>query len=397
MSKSDFKFFRGLDLDGGDIYRLQGSIDHIKRIAALDPEAKAFNTLGYVKTSKADINAADLKPSQYYQSGDGVYVKKEYLTNDNVHSDKIIRIKPLCNWCTTAEFVRTWGLMSDSVKSIEEANKPGARFIYKNKDGVSIELVDSDDVDFWTIVNYPSSPDVYDKSKTIVFQAEPSCKAANVPWGVHSWGIWAEPNETEFLAVHGRNQDVLNVGQSELELTKFELENLDENQPRLDVVSSMCSSKFFDPGHILRVNFLRYLEEKGGVKLNIYSYDNGLGFKNFRGPLYKFQNKSKGYLPYKYYFMAENNSEENFVTEKIWEPILCECLVFYWGCPNIERWIDERAYVKLDFNDFPASYELIKRAIAEDWWSQRLPYIRAEKAKILEQYMFLPLAAKYVN
>ena len=33
--------------------------------------------------------------------------------------------------------------------------------------------------------------------------------------------------------------------------------------------------------------------------------------------------------------LPENNIEHNYVTEKFWEPILSECLVFYYGCPNL--------------------------------------------------------------
>ena len=58
--------------------------------------------------------------------------------------------------------------------------------------------------------------------------------------------------------------------------------------------------------------------------------------------------KEKAIIPYKYYFMCENNVEHNFATEKIWEPILCECLAFYWGCPNLEEYIDrkKKRYIK---------------------------------------------------
>ena len=81
--------------------------------------------------------------------------------------------------------------------------------------------------------------------------------------------------------------------------------------------------------------------------------------------------------------MVENNFEKNFITEKVWEPILCETLVFYYGCPNLKDYINERAYVQLDMNDFEKSYNIIKQAFKEDWWSQRLPYIQQEKQKII--------------
>lgn len=164
-----------------------------------------------------------------------------------------------------------------------------------------------------------------------------------------------------------------------------------------DVVSSMCSSKYFDEGHIARIDFLKFLEQKGDVKLDIYSWDNQHNFKNYRGPMNQYVDKSKGYTPYKYYFMVENNYEENFITEKIWEPILCETLVFYYGCPNVCDYIDPEAYVQLDMNDFEKSYQIIKRAIEEDWWSKRIETIRREKKKILDELAFFPVIEKIIN
>jgi hypothetical protein len=88
--------------------------------------------------------------------------------------------------------------------------------------------------------------------------------------------------------------------------------------------------------------------------------------------------------------MVENNYERDFITEKIWEPILCETLVFYYGCPNVTDYIDERAFVQLDMNDFEKSYQIMKQAIEEDWHKQRLPYIKTAKSKILNELAFFP-------
>jgi hypothetical protein len=128
----------------------------------------------------------------------------------------------------------------------------------------------------------------------------------------------------------------------------------------------------------------------GDVKLNIYNKDNKHMFKNYKGRLTPGIDKSKGIVPFKYYFMVENNYEPDFITEKLWEPILCESLVFYYGCPNTSDYIDDRAYVQLDMHDFEKSYQIVKQAIAEDWWSQRIEYIRTEKKKILNELAFFP-------
>jgi GR25 family glycosyltransferase involved in LPS biosynthesis len=93
----------------------------------------------------------------------------------------------------------------------------------------------------------------------------------------------------------------------------------------------------------------------------------------------------------------ENNYERNFITEKLWEPILCETLVFYYGCPNVSQYIDSRAYVELDINDYEKSYNIIKKAIAEDWWSQRIDIIRQEKQRILNELAFFPTIDRIIK
>ena len=64
------------------------------------------------------------------------------------------------------------------------------------------------------------------------------------------------------------------------------------------------------------------------------------------------KDKHTGMLPFKYYFMIENNYEENYITEKFWEPILCECLIFYYGCPNVKHYVDNDVFVPLNMNNF---------------------------------------------
>jgi hypothetical protein len=95
--------------------------------------------------------------------------------------------------------------------------------------------------------------------------------------------------------------------------------------------------------------------------------------------------------------MVENNYETNFITEKLWEPILCESLCFYYGCPNVGDYIDSRAFVLLDMNDFEKSYQIIKKAIQEDWWSDRINIIRKEKQKILNQLAFFPTIERTIK
>jgi hypothetical protein len=121
----------------------------------------------------------------------------------------------------------------------------------------------------------------------------------------------------------------------------------------------------------------------------VFGKSNFYNFTSYVGELLD-DDKYHSLIQFKYHISCENNFEYNYATEKIWEPILCECLCFYHGCPNLEDYIDSNAFVRIDLNDFESSLQIVKKAMQEDWWSQRLPFIRAEKQKILTKLGFFP-------
>lgn len=290
-----------------------------------------------------------------------------YIDNYPREKYKHIRIKMMCNWCSSEKLCEEWSPMCEY------------GYVWKN-----IEMTWEDDVDFYVIINKPPANSFYDPAKTIVFQMEPWVYDKNKNWGVKTWGEWSEP--VNFYKVFGRKTGDVNNITWQLELPLSELSKSFEKKS--DVISSICSPKYFDEGHIHRVDFLHYLE-KSGVALDIYTEDNVHKFKSYRGKL-PMSEKSRGIVPYKYYFMIENNYEEDYITEKLWEPILCESLVFYYGCPNVEKHVNPLAYVLLDMNDFGKSLKIVKRAIKEDWWSQRIEAIRKEKHRLLNEMAFFP-------
>ena len=150
----------------------------------------------------------------------------------------------------------------------------------------------------------------------------------------------------------------------------------------------MCilSDKLHDEGHNKRVDFLKYIDSLCIDNIHVYGRKNYHNLKSYVGET---DNKIE-LVKYKYCFSCENNSEKNYATEKIWEPILFECLCFYWGCPNLEEHIDSQAFVRLPLDNFDECIFIIKKAIDEDWWSQRIDIIRKEKQKILTELGFFP-------
>jgi hypothetical protein len=139
------------------------------------------------------------------------------------------------------------------------------------------------------------------------------------------------------------------------------------------------------------VAFLRYLERRNddAVRVDVFGYDNSLRFRTYAGP-HPPDYKDAAMLPYKYFVGVENNREWNFITEKMWEPLLCECLCFYYGCTNVADIIDPGAFIALDLEDFERSFHIMKEAIQNHEWEKRIEVIRKEKQRVLEHYQFFP-------
>ena len=314
-----------------------------------------MNTLGFIKQA---VNVHRLQPSIYFGEKDGIYIKKEYYD-----LQKFIRVKMLCNWCSSEQLCKEWSNMCES------------NFTWQH-----IQMVWEGDCDYYVVIN--STNEYHDPTKTIVFQMEPWVHDMTKPWGVKTWGKWAKP--TGYLHVHDRDTYVNNVF---WQLEQTYRQWLDMNIEKTKGLSTICSSKYFDEGHILRIDLLKQLDQQ--IEIDVYNQDNHHQFKQWKGPVTPYVDKSKGMLPYRYYVMMENNFEHNFITEKLWEPILCETLCFYYGCPNVEDHIDPRAYVLLD-KDIDKSIALIQQAIKEDWYTQRLPYIHNAKMDLLCRMSFFP-------
>jgi GR25 family glycosyltransferase involved in LPS biosynthesis/glycosyltransferase involved in cell wall biosynthesis/GT2 family glycosyltransferase len=328
-----------------------------------------------VKTPKAEIlTIRELLPAigfSYWNEG-GREIDTDIQNQCvpiHISVPKRTRIGILTNWCSSEEACVEFGRMGKTLGIWND-----------------LELVSSPPYDYLLVINHPIEPLTFDPRRTIVMQMEPWCEGQT--WGVNTWGEWAVPDTDKYMCVIGRKTATYNNVLSQLEQNYADLL---ETPEKTKCLSSICSNKYFDPGHIKRVDFLKYIDSLGGpVSIDVYSQDNPVGFLNYAGPVSPFVDKSKGIMPYKYYFMAENNFEPGFITEKLWEPIICECLVFYQGAPDVAKYVNPEAFVQLDLDDFEGSYEIMKKAIEENWWDKRLPAIRAMKQKILNEMNMFP-------
>ena len=400
--EEQFEFMPKLDQIGHDLYYHRGmSLTDSMLTALKDNNCIGFNTLGFFKNKVEQLTS-----SQYFGEKDGMYIKKSYQQAKAAEQakaqeaqeaqesaqesaqeaqlveqeKKYIKIKMLCNWCSGEQLCKEWSNMCMiyySWKNIE--------MIWQETDTVK--------ADYYVIINSPLKNEYYDPKRTLVFQMEPWIQDPAKTWGVKTWGEWATPDPAKFFKVFSHKTHLNNV-QWQLKMG----DGFERAEPFR--VATICSSKNHDEGHILRNNFIKYVgehtvgehtagEHTVGV-IDVYGRQNYHNFRSYRGPV-KDDNKYNVYARYKYCFAAENNSEHNYATEKIWECILCESLCFYWGCPNLEEYLDPQSFVRLPLEDPAEALKIMQQALEEDWWSQRIETIKLMKEKILTKLGFFPL------
>lgn len=289
---------------------------------------------------------------------------KEYIKNV-LKNDVVYTFKIMGNWDTTENISRIWKKFSQD----------------GNGRWNNIQMVTGDDYDYLVMINGPMPNVNCDKNKIIYVEMEPY------------WEQKFKIDESQYFGtiIHRLSR---NVCEWNISPTYSEIPKLKFNKDK--VLSTVLSKKYMDIGQVKRIEFAKYLENNG---VDIDVYGNGgerWRWKNDKGPL-SYHNKDDGLFNYKYHFQCENNSIRNYVSEKLYDGILSECLVFYSGAPNVKEIIDERAYVVLQLESFEEDMKTIKKAIEENWWEQRLPYIREAKKKILNELNFFPRIEEIIN
>lgn len=285
--------------------------------------------------------------------------------NDDVSQLKILL---LCNWTTTEKLMDTWNKMS----------KGDYRW-------GNIVLVTKDkNPDYYIVINKPLPGDsgLIIKKRTIVIQMEPDMHKNK-----DMWGEWSDPNPDHFFHILTHKLAYNNI-EWHIDKKWSELSSFHPTKRFDSTISTILSEKYTDQGHIKRVDFAKFLESKGDIDLDVFG-NNKWDYKSYKGSL-PYHVKDKGLFPYKYTFNVENNSRVNYFTEKIVDAILSECLIFYSGCWNLKEYIDEKAFVYLELDDFEKDYNIIKDAIKNNLWEKRLPYIRKCKENIINNLQFFP-------
>ncbi len=244
-----------------------------------------------------------------------------------------------------------------------------------NNSGVwkNVKMTIGDDYDIFVILNHPQHSH-YDKSRTIVFESETPSTRRTFP-------KFYKGMESEFLYVHD-TETHFNVDMWYHGLSYDELSNplAFEKTKSFSIINSNLNNL---PGHMLRNSFIDSITNKIEFDLFGRFYNNN---KNYRGSLSK---KSDGLVGYHYTFNQENDFENNYFTEKILDGIMCECLTFYGGCPNIRNFINPNSFIEIDITNKEESFYIIRDSIKSNIWKSFISNIREEKRRIMVDHNIL--------
>lgn len=125
-------------------------------------------------------------------------------------------------------------------------------------------------------------------------------------------------------------------------------------------LSIIASAKRSQTGHVLRHDMIDW------------AHQNGIEMDAMGGGYVPFELKKDGLAPYRFSLVIENAQEPNYFTEKLVDAILCETVPIYWGCPNIERFIDPACMIRCNTfeelqeatrNATPALYDQMRPAL----------------------------------
>lgn len=273
------------------------------------------------------------------------------------------------------------------VKNLNHFFIPEQNYIWKD-----IQLTMDDNPDYYLVLGslYHYETDKYfDEKKAILFHIEPyelRKRFANIGYNPN--------NYNNFLKTYNILPLWWGTG-----LTYNQL--LNNSFPKTKEFSAVIASSCGVDGHYKRLNFLKnYLS-----KMDMDHYGNEyerIGFfssdplysKNYRGYL---GNKGDSLYSYKYFFNIENCNEVDYITEKFFEPILCECLLFYSGAPNLSDYFNPNIVINLDMNDLEKSYWIVKNSIENNEWEKKIDLIKQEKVKILNQYNMLEMTYRAIH
>lgn len=283
------------------------------------------------------------------------------------------------------------------IKILHHSKSPEELKEYYNKmtkDGTyswkNIKITTNKKPDYYIIIDLPAEGERIEINKTIILSSDPLFQVKNK-------NVWKHIEQIKqnlfhyFDYIHNHNIIDWTINKTYKELQHM---NIIKNNNFDSTISTIISGNLTTSGDVKLMDFIKFIQQKE-LPVNVFG-SNKWETKNYQGPLENNQ-PDNALFPYKYVINFETNKNRNYLSHRLIDGILSECLVFYSGCSNIKELIDDKSFVWLELSNFEQDYQTIRKAIDENWWEQRLKHIRNAKHKILNELSFFPTLEKIIN
>jgi hypothetical protein len=107
--------------------------------------------------------------------------------------------------------------------------------------------------------------------------------------------------------------------------------------------------------------------------------------------------KAEALAEYQYHLAIENFIGEHHWTEKLSDVFLGAALPFYAGCPNAGDYFPEESFIPIDLRDVEGAGEIILRAIRDDEYRKRLPYILEARRLVFEKHNIFAVLSREIE
>lgn len=132
-------------------------------------------------------------------------------------------------------------------------------------------------------------------------------------------------------------------------------------QPHNDRILLIASNKSYYNSHFDRAELLaKFKKSKLNSEIDYY----GFGYQDFKSKI--------DLLPrYKHAIVLENSMQENYISEKLIDSVICGHNILYWGCPSVKRFLSY-PYIQNITHDIDNDIEVFHRK----YTTQKLPGIK---------------------
>ncbi|MBR7117931.1 MAG: hypothetical protein IKC84_00975 [Helicobacteraceae bacterium] len=153
----------------------------------------------------------------------------------------------------------------------------------------------------------------------------------------------------------------------------------------MSCIASFDKKAFY--GHLDRIKFVTALK-KSNIGKRIDFFGNKTEFE--------LQEKKDGILPYKYTIAIENNSQNDYVSEKIMDSYLGYSIPIYFGASNVDEYFPKNSFIKIDIYNLQDSLNLIENILDSNFYETNFDALLEARKKVLYDYSMLYSLSKNI-